>query len=169
MKKKYSILIIYVFLIACNATGTNARPHGSQTDTPELTRNNYLMGFLNEYRSSYDVSYYDINIDFDIEQKSIDGFVTIKAMALNDIDTLQVDLAKNLNITKITHQNSSVDYSREEDAVMVVFNQAIVKDTLFDFTVYYNGTPQGADNPPWSGGFTWSKDKNDRDWGSSFL
>ena len=164
MKKKYSILIIFVFLIACNATVTNARPHGSQTDTPELTRNNYLMGFLNEYRSSYDVSYYDINIDFDIEDKSIDGFVTIKARALFDIDTLQVDLAKNLNITKITHQNSSVNYSREEDAVMVVFNQAIVKDTLFDFTVYYSGTPQGADNPPWSGGFTWSKDKNDRDW-----
>jgi aminopeptidase N len=30
--------------------------------------------------------------------------------------------------------------------------------------VHYNGKPQGADNPPWSGGFTWSKDKNDRDW-----
>jgi len=65
------------------------------------------MGFLNEYRSSYDVTYYDINIDFDIEKKSIDGFVTIKAKSLDDIDTLQVDLAKNLNIKKITYQNSS--------------------------------------------------------------
>tara|TARA_Y100000748_G_scaffold286654_1_gene270141 strand:+ start:164 stop:1834 length:1671 start_codon:yes stop_codon:yes gene_type:complete len=164
MKKKYSILIICAFLIACNGTSSNARPHGSQTDTPELTRNNYLMGFLNEYRSSYDVTYYDINIDFDIEKKSIDGFVTIKAKSLVDIDTLQVDLAKNLSITKIIHENSSVDYSREEDAVMVIFNEAIVKDTLFDFTVHYSGKPQGADNPPWSGGFTWSKDKNDRDW-----
>ena len=24
--------------------------------------------------------------------------------------------------------------------------------------------PQGADNPPWAGGFTWSKDKDGRDW-----
>ncbi|MDC1145421.1 M1 family metallopeptidase [Candidatus Marinimicrobia bacterium] len=164
MKKKYSILIICAFLIACNGTSADARPHGSQTDTPELTHNNYLMGFLNEYRSSYDVTYYDINIDFDIENKSIDGFVTIKAKSLVEIDTLQVDLAKNLSITKIIHENSSVDYSRDEDAVMVFFNQAIVKDTLFDFTVHYSGKPQGADNPPWSGGFTWSKDKNDRDW-----
>ena len=61
MKKKYSVLIIFAFLIACNNAGANARPHGSQTDTPELTRNNYLMGFLNEYRSSYDITYYDIN------------------------------------------------------------------------------------------------------------
>ena len=164
MKKRYSILILYAFLIACNGGAANARPHGSQTDTPELTRNNYLMGFLNEYRSSYDVTYYDINIDFDIEKKSIDGFVTIKAKSLVDIDTLQVDLAKNLSITKIIHDNSSVEYSREEDAVMLVFNKTIIKNRLFDFTVYYNGKPQGADNPPWSGGFTWSKDKNDRDW-----
>ena len=164
MKKKYSLLIICVFLIACNNGSINARPHGSQTDTPELTRNNYLMGFLNEYRSSYDVTYYDINIDFDIQKKSIDGFVTIKAKSLVDIDTLQVDLARNLSITKIIHEGTSVDYFREEDAVMVIFNETINKYKLFDFTVHYTGQPQGADNPPWSGGFTWSKDKNDRDW-----
>ena len=164
MKKKYSILIICAFLIACNGGVTNARPHGSQTNTPELTRNNYLMGFLNEYRSSYDVTYYDINIDFDIEKKSIDGFVTIKAKSLVDIDSLQIDLAKNLSISKVVYQNSSVEYSREQDAVMVMFNETITKDELFDFTVYYSGKPQGADNPPWSGGFTWSKDKNGRDW-----
>ena len=164
MKKRYNITILFALLVACNANVANLRPHGSQTNTPELTRNNYLMGFLNEYRSSYDVTYYDINIDFDIEQKSIDGFVTIKAQSLDDIDSLQVDLAQNLNIKKITHQNSSVKYSREEDAVMVIFNETIDKNTLFDFTVYYDGIPQSADNPPWSGGFTWSQDKNDRDW-----
>ncbi len=164
MKKRYSILILYAFLIACNGGAANARPHGSQTDTPELTRNNYLMGFLNEYRSSYDVTYYDINIDFDIEKKSIDGFVTIKAKSLADIDTLQIDLAKNLSIIKIIHKNNSIQYSREEDAVMIMFDETVEKDKLFDFTVHYSGKPQGADNPPWSGGFTWSKDKNDRDW-----
>ena len=164
MKKRYVILIFCALLIACSASVGDLRPHGSQTDAPELTRNNYLMGFLNEYRISYDVTYYDINIDFDIEKKSIDGFVTIKAKSLDKIDTLQVDLAKNLNIKKITHENNLLEYSREEDAVMVVFNETIDKDTLFDFTVYYNGIPQSADNPPWAGGFTWSKDKNDRDW-----
>ena len=130
MKKRYNILIFCALLVACNGSIANLRPHGSQTDTPELTRNNYLMGFLNEYRSSYDVTYYDINIDFDIEQKSIDGFVTIKGMALDDIDTLQVDLAKNLNIKKITYQDNLVEYSREEDAVMVAFNQTINKDDI---------------------------------------
>ena len=122
------------------------------------------MGFLNEYRSSYDVTYYDINIDFNIEEKSLDGFVTIKSKSLNDIDTLQVDLAKNLEIKKITYENNELEYSREEDAVLVVFPNTISNNTLFDFTVHYKGIPQGATNPPWAGGFTWAKDKDGRDW-----
>ena len=63
MKKSYNTLILCTFLIACNGNIADLRPHGSQTNTPELTRNNYLIGFLNEYRYSYDVTYYDINID----------------------------------------------------------------------------------------------------------
>ena len=35
---------------------------------------------------------------------------------------------------------------------------------MFEFTVFYQGVPQSADNPPWAGGFTWSKDKEGRDW-----
>ena len=35
---------------------------------------------------------------------------------------------------------------------------------MFEFTVFYQGSPQRADNPPWAGGFTWSKDKDGRDW-----
>ena len=62
------------------------------------------MGNLNENRSSYRVSFYDINIDFDIEKKSINGFVTIKAQSLRDLNNLQIDLAENLNIKKVTHR-----------------------------------------------------------------
>ena len=110
MKKNYNIIIVLFFgaigyaLIALlanyqlNSTTNDNRPHGSQTDLPELTRNNYLMGFLNENRSSYRVSFYDINIDFDIDNKSINGSVTIKAESLNDLNKLQVDLDENLNI-----------------------------------------------------------------------
>ena len=88
-KKSINIVFLLLTIIACQ----NPRPHGGN-EIPPLSRNNYLMGFLNENRASYDVSYYDINIDFDIENKSLDGFVTIKAKSLNDIEKLQVDLDK---------------------------------------------------------------------------
>ena len=176
MKKKYNTIIILLFgaigyamitLLANYQFNSNVgdnRPHGSQTNLPELTRNNYLMGFLNENRSSYRVSFYDINIDFDIDNKSINGYVTIKAASLNDLNTLQIDLAENLNILKIVYEDKKLDFSRELDAVIIKFPSLILKDSFFDFTIFYEGVPQNADNPPWAGGFTWSKDKENRDW-----
>ncbi len=159
MKKIIFSLLVFSFL-SCQEN----RPHGDQYNLPELTRNNSLMGYLNENRSSYRVSFYDINIDFDIEKKAINGFVTIKAESLKDLDKLQVDLAENMTISKIIYKNKELFFSRELDAVTINFPSLIFKNSIFNFTIFYEGTPQNADNPPWAGGFTWSKDKENRDW-----
>jgi len=158
--KKTIFSLALLTLLSCQ----ESRPHGNQYELPELTPNNYLIGNLNDNRSSYRVSFYDINIDFDIEKKSIDGYVTIKAESLRDLNSLQVDLAENLSIKKITHAGNELSFSREYDAVLVDFISTIKKDSIFEFTVFYQGIPQSADNPPWAGGFTWSKDKDGRDW-----
>ena len=156
--------IIFSLLICTLLSCQENRPHGNQYNLPELTQNNFLMGNLNENRSSYRVSFYDINIDFDINNKSLDGFVTIKAESKSDINQLQVDLAENLNIKSIIFQNKEVTFEREYDAVLIKFPKTIRKNNFFEFTVNYEGVPQNADNPPWAGGFTWSKDKDNRDW-----
>ncbi len=156
--------IIFSFSILTLLSCQESRPHGNQYELPELTPNNYLIGNLNDNRSSYRVSFYDINIDFDIEKKSIDGYVTIKAESLRDLNSLQVDLAENLSIKKVTHEGDELFFSREYDAVLIDFISTIKKDSIFEFTVFYQGIPQSADNPPWAGGFTWSKDKDGRDW-----
>ncbi len=159
MKKIIFSIFICTFL-SCQEN----RPHGNQYNLPELTPNNFLIGNLNENRSSYRVSFYDINIDFNIKKKSLSGFVTIKAESVRDLNKLQIDLAENLNIENIIFQNEEVPFSREFDAVLVEFPKTIRKNTFFEFTIYYGGIPQNADNPPWAGGFTWSKDKDGRDW-----
>jgi len=158
--KKIIFSLLMLTLLNCQGN----RPHGNQYNLPELTPNNHLIGNLNENRSSYRVSFYDINIDFDIKKKSLDGFVTIKAKSIKDLNKLQIDLAENLNIKKITYKNQKLSFKREFDAVIIDFSSTIKKDSIFEFTVYYNGIPQSADNPPWAGGFTWTKDKNGRDW-----
>jgi aminopeptidase N len=158
--KKIIFSVLICTLLSCQEN----RPHGNQYNLPELTQNNFLIGNLNENRSSYRVSFYDINIDFDIEKKSLNGFVTVKAESITDLDKLQIDLAENLNIKKITHKNQNLYFSREFDAVLIDFKSIIKKNSIFEFTVFYEGVPQSADNPPWAGGFTWSKDKDGRDW-----
>ncbi len=158
--KKIIFSILICTLLSCQEN----RPHGNQYNLPELTQNNFLIGNLNENRSSYRVSFYDINIDFDIEKKSLNGFVTVKAESVRDLNKLQIDLAENLNIKKITYKNQNLSFSREFNAVLIDFKSLIKKDSIFEFTVFYEGVPQSADNPPWAGGFTWSKDKDGRDW-----
>ena len=174
MKKNYKVYISIIILLTiiisfyCSSLPSQdrslRRPHGSQNDLPELTQNNYLIGFLNENRSSYRVTYYDINIDFNIEEKSIEGFVIIKAVSINDLNKIQVDLAENLRIQKISHNNQELNFLRELDAVIIDFPYTINKGNIFDVQIEYSGIPQSADNPPWAGGFTWSKDKDNRDW-----
>tara|TARA_B100000212_G_scaffold90759_1_gene66619 strand:- start:7780 stop:9435 length:1656 start_codon:yes stop_codon:yes gene_type:complete len=156
--------IVFSILICTLLFSQENRPHGNQYNLPELTPNNSLIGNLNENRSSYRVSFYDINIDFDIEKKSLNGFVTVKAESMRDFNKLQIDLAENLNIKKITYDNQNLSFSRKFDAVLIDFISTINKGAIFEFTVYYEGIPQSADNPPWAGGFTWSKDKEGRDW-----
>ena len=127
--------IIFSLLICTLLSCQENRPHGNQYNLPELTPNNFLIGNLNENRSSYRVSYYDINIDFDIENKSLNGFVTIKAESKKDLDRLQIDLAENLDVEKVIFRNEAVNFSREFDAVIVEFPKTIGKDILFEFTV----------------------------------
>ena len=168
MKKNFSIILGFSLLLfsfqQSNSTSKENRPHGSQYDLPEMTQNNYLMGYLNENRSSYRVSYYDINIDFDIEKKSIEGFVIIKAESRRDLNKIQVDLDENLEIQKISQNNQELAFSREFDAVIIDFPFTIKEGDIFNVKIDYAGIPQNADNPPWAGGFTWSKDKDGRDW-----
>ena len=121
--KKIIFSLAILTLLSCQ----ESRPHGNQYELPELTPNNYLIGNLNDNRSSYRVSFYDINIDFDIEKKSIDGYVTIKAKSLRDLNSLQVDLAENLSIKKVTHEGDKLFFSREHDAVLIDFISTIKK------------------------------------------
>tara|TARA_Y100000768_G_scaffold316447_1_gene251513 strand:+ start:252 stop:1910 length:1659 start_codon:yes stop_codon:yes gene_type:complete len=158
--KKIIFSLLVCTLLCCQEN----RPHGDQYNLPELTPNNLLIGNLNENRSSYRVSFYDINIDFDIKNKALEGFVKIKAESIKDLNKLQIDLAENLNVKKITYENKELSFSREFDAVLIDFKSTISKGEIFEFTVFYHGIPQSADNPPWAGGFTWSKDKDNRDW-----
>ena len=102
-------------------------------------------------------------VDF-FSEKSINGFVKFKVESLQELNKLQIDLAENLNIVKITHNNYDLIFSREYDAVLINFPFKIDKNELFEFTVFYEGIPQNADNPPWDGGFTWTTDKDGRQW-----
>jgi aminopeptidase N len=128
---------------------------------PELTERNRLIGNLSPERTCYDVSHYNLNLNIDFQNKTINGYNSITAIAISDFSILQVDLGSEMNIEKIIYNGNELNYSRKEDAIFVEFPE-VNSGFEFSFTVYYNGTPRVAPRPPWDDGFVWETDKAGR-------
>ena len=121
-----------------------------------------LLGELTAPRTCYDVTFYELNIDIDLDNRMIAGYVDFYAWAVNEFTELQFDLAKNMVLDEVNYKGRSLTYTREEDAVFVTF-PAVQAGTQFQFRVTYHGKPAEAKKPPWDGGFVWEKDKAGRD------
>lgn len=129
-----------------------------------FTRADTLRGALSPLRSSYDINYYHLDIKLDIENKKISGSNLFRFTAVQDLNQLQFDLFENLNIEKVSYQGKEIQFKREFNAVFINFPESIKKGTKAEFTVFYNGKPTIARNPPWDGGFTFSADQNGKPW-----
>ena len=131
----------------------------------EFTLADTLRGTLSSIRSCFDVMYYDLQIDVDIENKSISGVNHIYFKNESDFDSLQIDLFDNMNVDSILFRNKRLEYSRLFNAIFVSFPNRMEKGKEGILSVYYHGKPIAAKNAPWDGGFVWKEDEN----GSPFI
>lgn len=168
VKYKYSVVLVFtvVFISSCSLFGINTkRTAPKKADKyPIFTERDSLKGYLNENRSCFDVNYYDLDIDFNMDDKSIDGVVDIHFTAKRILTLIQLDLYENMNISKVVFEGQSLNYSRKYDAFFVTFNREIQKDENVKVSVHYNGKPHIAKKAPWDGGFVWKKDNSKEPW-----
>lgn len=168
-----SILISSCSLIGINLTYKTPKIPGKY---PHFKEKDYLLGENSALRQQVDVTYYDLNLELDIPNESISGFVDIHFKMFDKVkrsatdhsnsslDTLQLDLDKKLKIVAIVFQGDTIPYSRKESTVYVLLNQTIPKNQVQQIRVYYEGKPLKAKRPPWDGGFIWEKDNNGNHW-----
>lgn len=123
------------------------------------TRADTLRGMLTPLRTCYDINYYHLDVKINLDEKSVSGSNEFAFTATQDFTKLQFDLFENLKIDKIVYKGAELPYTREFGAVFVTFPKTIKKGSKDRFTVFYNGTPKIARNPPWDGGFIFRKDK----------
>lgn len=167
-KLKIAILFLTLFVLAysCANRGIHYYVYNPKKPgkMPTFSEEKILLGELTDYRSCFDVYYYDLTVDFNPKEKSIAGTVEMYATAQNDFDTLQIDLHKNLNIERLVDKESgnSLAFYRKERAVFI--KNPHQKDDKFILQIDYAGKPMIAKKPPWSGGFVWKKDKNRNHW-----
>ena len=130
------------------------------TGLPEkFTRKDSLRGTLTPERANYDVTFYNLDLKIDIENKYISGSNIIQFKVIKNLPVLQFDLFDNLKITKVEWNNKSLEFKREYNAVFVTFPSALLAGTTSAIKVYYEGNPIVAKRAPWDGGFVFKTDK----------
>ncbi len=115
-------------------------------------------------RTCYDVLFYDLNVKVDPDTKSIQGNTIIRFRSVNDFKVFQVDLFANMKIEKIVFRDTTLSYTRKQDAVFVQFPEIIKQGSEEEIQIYYSGIPQVPDLASLSGGFIWTQDKNGKPW-----
>lgn len=138
--------------------------YGQTSGTTSFTREDSLRGYLNEFRSCYDVTHYDLKVEVELNHKAIAGENVITAVSLRSFDRIQLDLFRNMQLDSIIYRGEPLDFIREGDAFFVQFPEKVPEGDSFYLSVFYHGRPLVSLNPPWSGGFVWEKDSLDRNW-----
>ncbi len=132
---------------------------------PLPTRADSLRGNLSSLRSCFDVTHYALDIRVDPASKWISGTCLIDMKIMATTRRLQLDLIRQLAIAEIRDEKGrKLSFDREGDVVYVQWRRERQKGEHASLQITYEGHPREARNPPWDGGFSWSKDKKGNPW-----
>ncbi|TWW02275.1 M1 family aminopeptidase [Chitinophaga pinensis] len=130
-----------------------------------FTRADTLRGQLSPLRSYYDVTFYHLDVDVDIDRHFLKGNNKIRYKVQQSFDSMQIDLYANMQIDRILYKGQPLSYTREYDAVFVRFPEKQTTGNTGEITVYYEGSPQIPDKSiPMNGGVLWDKDEEGNPW-----
>lgn len=133
------------------------------------TKADTLLGSLSLYRSSYDVSHYDLRLSIIPKKHAISGEVICTFRWLGGSETLQIDLDTVFRIEGIWVDGEKVDFQRVRGtrAIWVTLPERAMEWQVGSFhtwQVRYSGVPRKAPRPPWEGGLVWAKTPTGEPW-----
>lgn len=139
-----------------------------------FNRADSLRGGLSACRMSYDVGFYDLEVNFetlsglrDANGKlvyPIQGRVGFQVRHLSAERCLQVDLQPHLRIDSVIHQGKKLNFTSDGSAHFVQWPENPAVGSVSDFRVYYSGQLLIAKKAPWDGGFVFEKDSTGKPW-----
>ncbi|MEM8526970.1 MAG: M1 family metallopeptidase [Bacteroidota bacterium] len=157
-------LIFFLFIIVSLSLSAQKHNHTHYFSKYKFTEADTIRGMLRPERTNFDVTFYNLDIKVDVENRFLSGFVDVHFEAVEDIDRLQLDLYKNMKVKSVEWYGKTIPHERIHDAFFVDFPSMIAKGKSSQVRVHYEGKPTIAQNAPWDGGFVWDKDRNGNPW-----
>ena len=147
--KKYFFFFLFSFSLFVSSAQGNA-----------ITHQEKLRGSITKERIWWDLLHYTLEVNVDDVKRYISGSNTIKYKVLKGHQVLQIDLQSPLKITKVIQNNVALKFKSSGNAHFIELSQDQVIGKTYKIKVFYEGNPTESVRPPWTGGFTWAKDKN---------
>jgi aminopeptidase N len=120
-------------------------------------------GKLKPLQAIMDIRHYDINLDVNIAERTIQGNTIVSLNLSKQTDTILLDLVHLLKVSKVLVNKKAVRFEQMDDKIFITSAVGFkVGNQLVD--IHYGGAPPVAVRPPWLGGFTWAKDSLGNDW-----
>ncbi len=116
-------------------------------------------GEMDPLQGKFQVKHYSLEIELLPRIKGINASMEMLFEADEDIDTLRLDLVDHFEVLKVESMGEELGFVHQNDLLDIFLNAPSNQ-----VKVFYRGRPPVAANPPWSGGFTWSKDDHGNSW-----
>lgn len=138
----------------------------------QFSKADSLRGGYGESRIWWDLTHYDLSVEFLPASQTIKGSNVVTYTILKDIQAkkkvIQIDLQEPLILDSIIFEAqllSNTAIRKDGNAYFFETNNLKTKESFkASFTVYYHGNPRKAVNAPWDGGVIWKKDANGLPW-----
>lgn len=128
--------------------------------SPEFTRQDTLRGSVTPERAWWDLTYYHLDVDVDIETRTISGVNTVQYKVLEEYDRMQIDLQPPMRIDRAEQGGKELKVIREGNAWYIGLEEPQPEGSVKELELYFSGKPREAVNAPWDGGFSWTTDHN---------
>ena len=151
LSPRFLALYLLLSTLACRADDSRAQ-------VGPFVLADTLRGSLNEFRSCYDVRHYALDLRLQPRDSSLAGEVAIAYEGVFASDIIQLDLAPELEVTRVTQAGQALDFSREGAVLFVGLVRPTTAGRRDTVVVAYRGRPLVAANPPWDGGLIWKVD-----------
>ncbi|HRI61346.1 MAG TPA: M1 family metallopeptidase [Saprospiraceae bacterium] len=126
---------------------------------PVFSKDDTLRGSITPQRAWWDLTFYNLKVKVDPVGKSIAGSNEIRYKVLSPNKVLQVDLQPPLSIERVEQDGQALEVVRQgRNAYFIQLKKDQPAGSRQAVTVWYSGKPREAQNAPWDGGFSWSKD-----------
>ena len=156
----YRLSIACIALIALLSGILPARAQYLAPEQIKFTRQDSLRGSITPERAWWDLTYYHLDIAVKPSDSTIYGSNTITYRVKNSSGIMQIDLQPPLEIIKAEQNGKSLDFSREGNVYWITMSEKQEPGKFYSLVLNYGGKPKISLRPPWEGGITWKRDKN---------